>query len=287
MARHERAPVSISVGDARATRLDTRTKRTKARGVIDAAPTTLREFFRQGGAAKRARPADPLPDFIPWGAFPAFMDWRQGEHVTLIGQTGSGKTTLALHLLDARKYVCVLATKPRSQTFESLKRRGFKIVREWPVPFEAHPHVIFWPKVRTMDDTIGQRRAIADCLESIYESGGWTIYADELRYIADPAYLGLRTHLQLIWQQGRELDITMVGGNQRPAWVPLEAYSQASHLFFWREADEANLKRAASIVGMSKDLLKSIVPRLPKHEALYVRPNDGFMARTMIPRNLT
>lgn len=251
------------------------------------APTTLRELFREGGVRARAQRDESLPPFVPWAAFPGVMKWEQGDHVTLIGATKSGKTSLARNLLARREFVVVLATKPRSPTMDKFKSRGYRIVREWPVPHEAYPRVIFWPKVRAMNDLFSQRVSIRDCLEHIYETGGWTIYADELRYIADPSYLGLRTHLQLLWQQGREMDITLVGGNQRPAWVPLEAYSQASHLFFWREADESNLKRAASIVGMSKRALTDIVPRLPKHEALYVRTEDGFLARTKLPQSLT
>ncbi len=178
--------------------------------------------------------------------------------------------------------MCVVATKPRSKTFQTLSKNGYTITREWPVPHEVWERLIFWPKAAKMRDVYNQRVAVADCMESIYESGGWTLYLDEVRYIADPSYLGLRTHIQLLLTQGRELDVSVVSGSQRPAWIPLECYSQATHLFFWRESDDANLKKVASIGGIHTKTLRALVPILPHHECLYVNTVTGRMMRTRI-----
>jgi hypothetical protein len=210
------------------------------------------------------------------------MQWRQGEHVTFIGQTGSGKTTLALALLNLRRYVCIVATKPRDRTFSKLREQGYSITRQWPVPHEVWERVVYWPKNDKMQDIYAQRNAVADCMESIYETGGWAVYFDEVRYITDPAYLGLRTHVQLLLTQGRALDVSVISGSQRPAWIPLECYSQATHLFFWRESDDANLKRVSQIGGMNTKVLRELVPHLPRHECLYVNTVTGRMARTRV-----
>lgn len=223
-----------------------------------------------------------VPPLVPFDVFLRGMNWRQGEHVTLIGQTGSGKTTLALALLNLRRYVCLIATKPRDKTFSKLRQQGYAIAREWPVPYEVWEKVVFWPEVNRMRHINSQREAVADCMESIYETGGWCVYLDEVRYVSDPAYLGLGTHVKLLLTQGRALDVSVVSGSQRPAWVPLECYSQATHLFFWRESDDANLKRVASIGGIRTKDLRELVPRLPRHECLYVNTVTGRMARTRV-----
>jgi len=225
----------------------------------------------------------PLIDqvaYVPWADFRRRLGWQQGEHVTLIGKTRSGKTTLALQLLPLRRFVAVLATKPRDPLIERLRSQGYKVTRTWPVPAEVYERVVFWPRVETMGDQWAQERAVANMLENIYAEGGWTVYLDEVRYVSEPSYLGLRSHVQLLWTQGRSLGVTVVAGSQRPAWVPLEAFSQCDHLFLWRESDDANLKRVASIAGIHTKLLRELVPQLPEHQALYVNTVTGALART-------
>jgi hypothetical protein len=217
---------------------------------------------------------------VPWADFRRRLGWQQGEHVTLIGKTRSGKTTLALQLLPLRRFVLVLATKPRDPLIDRLRRQGYHVTRTWPVSTEVYQRVVFWPRVERMGDQWEQEKAVAGCLESVYETGGWTIYLDEVRYVSEPSYLGLRSHVQLLWTQGRSLGVTVVAGSQRPAWVPLEAFSQADHLFLWRESDDANLKRVASIAGVHTQAMRELVPQLPEHQALYVNTVTGALART-------
>lgn len=219
--------------------------------------------------------------FVAWPDFRRRLGWEQGQHATLIGKTRSGKTTLALQLLALRRFVVVIATKPRDPLIDQLRRQGYYLSRTWPVAHEIHERVVFWPRIESMDDQWSQRQAVAGCLESIYKTGGWTVYLDEVRYIAEPSYLGLRSEVQLLWTQGRSLGVTVVAGSQRPAWVPLEAYSQADHLFLWREADDANLKRIGSITGTAGREIRELVPQLAEHECLYVNTVTGAIARTM------
>ena len=229
------------------------------------------------------RPEDVLAraPFVPWAAFRRRMGFRQGQHVSLVGKTRSGKTSLALQLLPLREYVVVLATKPRDDLISRLRSQGYKVTRTWPVSTEVYRRVVFWPRVESMADQWEQERAVAGMLENIYETGGWCVYLDEVRYVSEPSYLGLRSHVQLLWTQGRTLGVTVVAGTQRPAWVPLEAYSQADHLFLWRESDDANLKRLASIAGVRTREIRDLVPHLPEHQALYVNTVTGAMVRTM------
>lgn len=212
---------------------------------------------------------------IPWDAFLAHLRWRQGEHVTLVGPTGCGKTTVALSMLNQRAYVAVIATKPRDPLIKSLPKHGYKVLEKWPPP-DHLKKVVLWPKISRLGDQSGQRREIQSALARIYRSGGWCVVADELRYITQT--LGLKREAEMFWLQGRSLNISFVTATQRPAWVPLEAFDQATHLFIWRETDKRNLDRLGDIGGVDTGLIKSIVPRLPKHDFLYINTRDATMA---------
>jgi hypothetical protein len=121
------------------------------------------------------------------------------------------------------------------------KRDGFSLTRVWPVDPRIKRNVLFWPKIERTSDIALQADAIAKCLQSVYRTGGWCLYFDEVRYITDT--LGLQRPLEVIWLQGRALKLSVLAGTQRPAWIPREAYSEASHLFLWRSTNRYDLKR--------------------------------------------
>lgn len=223
----------------------------------------------------------PVPS-LPWSEAERSFRWRQGEHVTLVGPSGGGKTSLALRLLPRRRFVVAVGTKPRDSTLDRLvKREGWKLTRTWPVNHEVHPRVVFWPRIERMEDASAQRTAIGAFLEDVYRNGGWTVYLDELRYIT--GRLRLQAEAELLWLQGRSLGVSLVGGTQRPAWVPLEAYDQASHLFLWRETDDTNLRRLGGISGVDTRLVRDTITGLAHHEVLYVNTRSGDLWRTMPP----
>jgi hypothetical protein len=78
--------------------------------------------------------------------------------------------------------------------------------------------------------------------------------------------------------QGRSLNVSFVAATQRPSWVPLEAYDQATHLLLWRETDKRNLSRLGDIGGVDTELIRSVVPTLPKHDFVYVNTRDGTIS---------
>lgn len=221
-------------------------------------------------------------EFVPWGELRAAFDWRQGEHVTLVGPTGCGKSTLARGILSMRSYVVALGTKPRDRTLDGLRREGYRVSRHWPPPWppEFAPRVLLWPKIDSVNDLPAQRETIRQAIEAIYRAGGWCVFADEGEYVANPDYLGLGPQMRMLWQQGRALDVSVVLACQRPRHVPLAAYSQATHLFLWRSSDRRDLDRLAELNGADTGTLKRLLPRLPKHEALYVNTRDGELFRT-------
>jgi hypothetical protein len=89
--------------------------------------------------------------------------------------------------------------------------------------------------------------------------------------------LGLAPELELFWLQGRSQGNSLIVGTQRPRFIPLEAYDQASHLFLWRDNDTANIARVAEMAGINRESVTRIVPRLGRHDVLYVQPFTGDM----------
>lgn len=220
-----------------------------------------------------AQPAT-APARVSWADFLAQLDWRQGEHVTLVGPTGTGKTTLALALLPRRRYTVAFGTKPRDDTLQQLVSAGWHRIEQWP-PYPDDRRVVLWPKFRTLGDVAKQRAAFAEALGAIFTAGSWCVFADETRYLVDP--LRLTNSLRLLWLQGRSLGISLVCATQRPAWVPREAYDQATHLFFWRDNDRENLRRLRDIggIGPGSDSLAATVANLAGHDVLYLNTRTG------------
>lgn len=203
----------------------------------------------------------------------------------MIGPTGSGKTTLASQLLHLRSFVCALGTKPRDETMDKLIRKGYKRIREWPPPPLAgrkEQRVALWPEFRRPEDLANQQYQIDRALREMFVAGGWCIFADEIYYLCH--FLGLTRLLETIWTQGRSLGLSLIGGTQRPAHVPLFAYSQATHLFAWRFQDERDVARVGGLGGISSKVIRETITTLRPHEVLYVNTRDGQLMRFFTER---
>lgn len=242
--------------------------------------TTRPRRLATGGVAvdqqhllRTEREPDSLTTFVPWDEFLAMeCDWEQGEHVTICAPTGWGKTTLGLALLPKREYPLVLGTKPEDETLEALKAEGYRVVEKLPLPPpEIYPRVIFWPSIDNVKHVPAQKAAMRDALMDVYHRGGYTVFIDELDYICN--FLGLKPLVELLWRQGRSLGVSVVGGTQRPAFIPLLAYDQATHLFIGRDNDDVNVKRYSRIAGGGKRGKRDVeeaIASLPRHHFLYL-----------------
>lgn len=214
---------------------------------------------------------------LAWSDFQEALDWRQGEHITAIGPTGRGKTTLSLELLKQRDYVVVMACKPQDPLIESLPKQGYTLIRSWPPPEprELYNKILFWPPIAKMGHIQKQRDAFRLALMDIYEAGHWCVYYDEARYLTQ--FLNLQTASELLWLQGRSLKISLVCGTQRPYWIPLSAYDQASHLFIWRDSDERNVKRLCEMASVNSAVIRDAIGSLDKHDFLYINTRTEEM----------
>lgn len=217
---------------------------------------------------------------LSWSRFLGQFTWKQGEHVSLIGPTGQGKTTLAAAISEQRRYVVWVATKPKDEALDRLMAKGYRRIQHWP-PDMTMTRVIFWPTWKDRNDTARQREAIGAMLDETFRAGGWTVVVDELAYLAQ--VLRLDGRLRPYWWQGRSNHLSLVAATQRPAWVPLEMYSQATHLFLWGDRSGDNLKRLGELNYSHVDTVRRIVSSLARYDVLYVDTRTGEMVITRAP----
>lgn len=236
-----------------------------------------------GTTLRDARISNEAPR-IPWDEFVSEkFKWLQGEHVGLIGPTGQGKTTLLTNLLPMHPYVTVFATKPRDDSMQRLIRTGYYPIKKWEsLDPKDFPRRVLWPDATSLAAVQHQREVFHDAFERIYREGGWTVAVDELWYVGQILRLEMDVKVYLL--QARALGISLLVATQRPAWVPLEVYDQSTHLFFWRDNDETNLKRLSGISFRSADLIRSVVSDLERFQVLYVNTRTGEMMRTRAPK---
>lgn len=212
---------------------------------------------------------------VPFADVLAGIDWRQGEHVALVGPTGVGKTTLGLGLVGLRKWVMLIATKPKDKTLKGLTRRGWVKVERMPTPAVHRmvdagrgARVILWPKYVDRTSAPAQARAIRAGIDHVFRSGAWCIFADDTQYLTKS--LGLRSDLETLWNQARAMGVSLVASTQRPRWVPVECWANSTHLFIWHTAHGDDMRALGNIAGADPSIIRKIVSQLPEHHALYV-----------------
>lgn len=226
---------------------------------------------------------------ITFEQFQKIFYWKQGQHVACIGPNGAGKTTLALYLVDQRQYVAAFVTKPRDKVMDTLltKGSGYKRLLQWK---DYDPNIVpkrlIWPDARQLGSEGKQKVEFKNALSNIYIQGGWTVYIDELFFVSE--VLGLATDVRTFLTQARSLDISMLCTTQRPARVPVEIFDQSTHLFFWQENDERNLKTLGGISWANSSTVMDLIAHLDPHECLYVNVRHGAtsMVRFTAPERI-
>lgn len=241
----------------------------------------------------RELPPDSMAPIIPFDDFMTYVfGWRQDQHVGLIGPTESGKSTLAYSILPERKYVTFFATKPADRVLEQFaKAGGFVRTADWPPKIgrlhkrnatpDQMPRRLLWPDASVLDSVDRQREVFGKAFRDTYAQGGWCICWDEFWYMCH--VLDLEDQARIFLQQARSNDMAFVMGAQRPSRIPLEVFDQSTHLFFWRDGDEVNLKRMGGIGWLQSGPIRAFVANLDPYQFLYINTRKGWLYRSTAP----
>lgn len=239
-------------------------------------------------SARTPRGGLELPPFVRFDHFLATWEWNQGEHLTTIGPTGSGKTVLNRYLLRRRSFVVVLGIKKRDkELYPPFEADGYELVRK----FDPEPpddvdrlRLLFVPQTDQHGAAGRQAKAkrFRQALNDIYDVGNWTLYADDIQYMADQ--LKLAAEFEELWMLGRSEGVTVTASSQEPVDIPVMAYGMAKHLFLFRNDDLYRAKRMAELAGMNREVVQTTLLQLPEHEFLYIDKRNGRMVRSKVIR---
>jgi hypothetical protein len=198
--------------------------------------------------------------------------YRQDQHVTICGPTGCGKSVLITDLIIPQQpYAVYFSSKPRDATMD-----GIFGSKDWGFtddPRDIHPDVhkkwvVGLKRFGDPEDVRERHRILfGRTLRKLFSQSGWAADLDEGRYICDPKYLGLSDIVAQWYIQARSDHKSVVLATQRPRWVPLEAFDQVTHLFFFNDDDEQNVKRMAEAAGASRRQFEGVIPHLSISES--------------------
>lgn len=225
---------------------------------------------------------EPSPA-VAWADMYAYMrsTWRQGEHTTVIAPTGWGKTTMMIQLLRLRTYIAAFAVKGKDSSMDEMIRDlGLWRMKSWTP--DVYHRICLWPPVlgAGKEHRKQQREEFQHAIDSIYRAGGWCAFFDEVVYLAET--LGLEGELKFLLNQGRSSSITVVACTQRPRFIPLAFYDQATHLWIGKDTDRQNVVRLAELAGNAEKQVRTEIPTLERYEFLYLNRDTGYRCRTKV-----
>jgi hypothetical protein len=237
-------------------------------------------------------PNSPRVETIPRKDFVTdYFDYGRGEHVTFLGPTGSGKTTLASELIrpNATRNLpaLVLVIKPKDDVVTRLFVKGqkFKQVRAWPpMPWDRDKRgFVLWPKHTfdpDKDDPLLHKEMRKGILAGYAnkvgrkDAKGNILFSDEVWGLVD---LGLKRELTTVWTRARAMGCGLWAASQRPALIPLAAYSEPEHIFIHYSPDKRARDRYKEIGGVDPEAVAAITASMSWHQFLYINREERSM----------
>jgi hypothetical protein len=231
---------------------------------------------------------------LEWDDFSAWFDqvWQPGEHVSIVTPTGGGKTTLAVGLLELRRYVGLLAPKGVDQTLRALHAQ--RLV-EWPGDRkmtatldrdekEGRPsHYVFGPTVSTYArDWPRLVTAYRDALQGMFRMQNWTAYVDDLQLLVQ---MGLGTDATQWLISARSRHLSFVSAFQVPRRVLTAALHEPTWIFASQTRDATVVDRTAEVLGRPKAEVRGLLEETSRFTWLCIGrdPNAPVMV-TMPPK---
>lgn len=180
---------------------------------------------------------------------------KSSDRACFFGRTGSGKTTLAKNLLRLSTAFTVLDAK------HTYREEGIPIVRDYKGRL---PRQIIRPPFE--DEQKHWNAVINRC----WRDGNQILYADEVTLINQS-----RTALSPVFgkaiRTGRERNLGVWSGSQRPKDIPSAIFTEAEHFFIFQLQYEADRDKVASFTG---DAIAKLLPRLRGHQFVYYNVID-------------
>lgn len=215
---------------------------------------------------------NPQPHEISYQQFLAEMKkaWEPGKHVAVIGPSGCGKTWLVSDLLQARRYVVVVATKSEDSTLDK-RYRGFTVVHKWNQIHYTDEKILFWPPSKTLTEAQQRASLIHNAFEHIYVEKHRTLVLDDVKKLCYLAFQ-LKKDIATMMTDLRSQGSSIVSNLQRPFGAgPLECVDQASFWIVFHIKDEKNCDRIAEIVGDSPKTLNALNRQLGRFDFLFMQ----------------
>lgn len=176
---------------------------------------------------------------------------KDGEHVFIGGMTGSGKTVVAKYYLAGETNVIILDTKgtfdysdvlPNIPVFDKLADL---------IKFEDGK-AIYRPRYEELNKEFYEA-----FFKWIYFRQNTIVLVDELMSISTQTYCP--EYLKAIWTRGRERHTSVWACTQRPATIPVVAFTESSHFFIFRLNNINDRRRLVESIGAEEFL--QILPK--------------------------